>query len=205
MKRIYIWAILAFVLLGGALYWALDRNAKQRAEIERLEDNQSTLLGDVEYYRAENGRMVASVSALTMRRDEFEELLKAERRKVEALNIRIKELESFSELNTELDFEFEAPIIKPDTIYLSADTLHIPEPIMGKFDWSDPWVSVRGELHPESVKAQINITDTITIVAHRKSRGWWIFRCKGKITHYDAVSANPHTRINHIKYVEVRD
>jgi hypothetical protein len=107
-------------------------------------------------------------------------------------------LESVGEVGTESEVTFEADIIPADTVY-------IPEPIMGTFEWSDPWVRVTGELHPEKIKAQINITDTITIVAHRKARGWWIFRCKSKIVRYDAVSANPHTRINHLKYVEVRD
>ena len=202
MKRIfrspYFWLVLAIAILGSALSLSLRDNAKRRAEIERLEGNQSTLLGEVEHYRAENGRMAASVQALTLKRDEFAELLKAERRKVETLKVRIQDLESIGEVDTESEVTFEADIIPADTIY-------IPEPIMGTFEWSDPWVRVTGELQPEKIKARINITDTITIVAHRKARGWWIFRCKGKIVRYDAVSANPHTRINHIKYVEVRD
>lgn len=202
MKRIlgslYFWLALAIVLLGGTLYWSLTRNAQNEAEIERLEGNQTTLLGEVEYYRSENGELVASVQALTMKRDEFAELLKAERRKVESLGVRIKELESIGEVGTDTDVTIEADILPPDTVYQT-------EPIMGRFEWADPWVRVVGELHPDKIKAQINITDTITIVAHRKARGWWIFRCKGKITHYDAMSANPYTKINHIEYVELRD
>lgn len=202
MKRIfgslYFWLAFAIVFLGGTLYWSLTQNAQNKAEIERLEGNQTTLLGEVEYYRSENGELVASVQALTMKRDEFAELLKAERRKVESLGVRIKELESIGEVGTDTDVTIEADILPPDTVYQT-------EPIMGRFEWADPWVRVVGELHPDKIKAQINITDTITIIAHRKARGWWIFRCKGKITHYDAVSANPHTKINHIEYVEVRD
>lgn len=202
MKRIFrsleFWLILAIVILGGTLHWSLRNNAQNKAEIERLEGNQSTLLGDVEYYRTESGNLAASVHSLTMQRDEFAELLKAERKKVKELGIRLDELESIGEVNTDSEVTIEADIIPPDTVY-------IPEPLMGTFEWSDPWVRVMGELHPTKLKAQINITDTITIVAHRKSRGWWIFRCKGKITHYDAVSANPHTNINHIKYVELQD
>lgn len=198
VKSPYFWLILAVIILGGTLRWSLSQNAKNEAEIERLENNQTTLLGDVEYYRAENGELAASVQSLTMKRDEFAALLKAERRKVEELNIRIQELESIGEVDTESEVTFEADIIPADTVY-------IPEPIMGTFEWSDPWVRVVGELHPDKIKAQINITDTITIIAHRKSRGWWIFRCKGKITHYDAVSANPHTSISDIRYIELTD
>ena len=202
MKRIfgslYFWLILAIVLLGGTLYWSLTQNVQNEAEIERLEGNQTTLLGEVEHYRSENGELVASVQALTMKRDEFAELLKAERRKVESLSVRIKELESIGEVGTDTDVTIEADILPPDTVYQT-------EPIMGRFEWADPWVRVVGELHPDKIKAQINITDTITIVAHRKARGWWIFRCKGKITHYDAVSANPHTSISDIHYIELTE
>lgn len=198
VKSPYFWLLSAIIILGGTLRWSLSQNAKNKAEIERLEDNQTTILGDVEYYRTENGELAASVQSLTMKRDEFAALLKAERRKVEELNIRIRELESIGEVDTESEVTFEADIIPTDTVY-------IPEPIMGTFEWSDPWVRVVGELHPDKIKAQINITDTITIIAHRKSRGWWIFRCKGKITHYDAVSANPHTSISDIRYIELTD
>lgn len=198
LRSPYFWLTLVFVILGSALVLSLHDNTRKATEIARLKGNQTTLLGEVEHYRAENGRMAASVQALTLKSDEFAELLKAERRKVENLNVRIQELESVGEVSTESEVTFEADIIPADTVY-------IPKPIMGTFEWSDPWVRVVGELHPTKLKAQINITDTITIVAHRKSRGWWIFRCKGKITHYDAVSANPHTKINHIKYVEIQD
>ena len=197
-KSLTFWLVVAIVILGSALSLSLKENAERGAEIVRLEDNQTTLLGEVEHYEAENGRLAASVQVLTMKRDEFAELLKAERKKVESLGIRIAELESIGETTTNTNVSIEADIIPPDTLY-------IPEPIMGTFEWQDPWVRVVGELQPNRLKAQINITDTITIVAHRKARGWWIFRCKGKITHYDAVSANPHTHINHIEYVEIRD
>ena len=197
-KSGYFWLVLAIVVLGATLAWSFDRNAKIEANAARLAANQETLLGQVEYYESENGELVASVQALTMQRDEFEELLVAERKKVQSLGIRIKDLESMGEVDTKTDVTIEAPILPPDTIYIN-------EPIVGTFEWHDPWVRVVGELHLESVKAQINITDTITIIAHRKPKGWWIFRCKGKITRYDAVSANPHTTINHIEYVELRD
>lgn len=197
-KSLALWLILALIICAGVIYTLADINAERGAEIVRLEDNQTTLLSEIEYYETENGNLAASLQVLTMKRDEFAELLKAERRKVESLGIRIAELESIGETTTNTNVSIEADIIPPDTLY-------IPEPIMGTFEWQDPWVRVVGELQPNRLKAQINITDTITIVAHRKAKGWWIFRCKGKITHYDAVSANPHTHINHIEYVEIRD
>lgn len=197
-KSLTFWLFVAIVILGSALYLSLKENAARGAEIVRLEDNQTTLLGEVEHYKAENGSLVASVQVLTMKRDEFAELLKAERRKVESLGIRIAELESLGEVTTDTDIEMEAEILPPDTIYIT-------EPIIGTFDWSDGWVRVTGELTPDLVKARINITDTITIVAHRKARKWLFFRCKGKITHYDALSSNPHTTISNIRYIELTE
>lgn len=198
LKNPYFWLILGILMLGGSLVLAIRNNAKKEAEIERLEANHFSLLGQVEEYRTKNGELAASVQALTLKRDEFEILLKAEKRKVENLNIRIRDLKNIGEIGTESEVEIETPIIKPDTIY-------VDQPVMGTFEWSDYWVGIQGELHPDKIKASITITDTITIVGHRKSRGWWVFRCKGKVTHYDAISANPHTKINHIEYVEIQD
>ena len=197
-KSLTFWLFVAIVILGSALYLSLKENADRGAEIVRLEDNQTTLLGEVEHYETENGRLAASVQVLTMKRDEFAELLKAERRKVESLGIRIAELESLGEVTTDTDIDVEAEIVPPDTIYIN-------NPIIGTFDWSDGWVSITGELTPELVRAHIDITDTITIVAHRKARKWLFFRCKGKITHYDALSSNPHTTISNIRYIELTE
>ena len=197
-KSLAFWLIVALVICAGCIYTLADINAQRAYEIERLCDNQATLLGEVEYYESKNGELVASVQTLTMQRDEFSELLIAERKKVESLGIRIKELESLGEVTTDTYVDMEAEIVPPDTIYVA-------EPIIGTFDWNDGWVRVTGELTPELVRAHINITDTITIVAHRKARKWLFFRCKGKITHYDAYSANPHTQISSIRYIELTE
>lgn len=197
-KSFTFWLILALIICAGTIYTLADINAERGAEIVRLEDNQTTLLSEIEYYETENGNLAASVQVLTMKRDEFAELLKSERRKVESLGIRIAELESLGEVTTDTEVDMEAEIVAPDTIYIN-------NPIIGSFDWSDGWVKVTGELTPELISAKINITDTITIVAHRKARKWLFFRCKGKITHYDAYSANPHTTISDIRYIELTD
>lgn len=198
VKKPLFWAVLALVLAGAAIYTLATINAEREAEIARLEGNQTTLLGEVEHYESKTGELVASVQSLTLQRDEFKELLKAERRKVESLGIRIKELESFGQTSTDTEVEIEAEIVPADTVY-------IHEPIIGTFEWSDPWVRVVGELHPDMLRAKINITDTITIVAHRKARKWLFFRCKGKITRYDALSSNPHTSIPDIRYIEISE
>ena len=197
LRKPLFWAVLALVLSGAAIYTLATINADREAEIARLEGNQTALLGEVEHYESKTGELVASVQSLTLQRDEFSELLKAERRKVESLGIRIKELESMGQTSTNTEVEIEAEIVPADTVY-------IHEPIIGTFEWSDPWVRVAGELHPDMLRAKINITDTITIVAHRKMRKCIFFR-KGKITHYDALSSNPHTSITDIRYVEISE
>ena len=197
-KSLTFWLILALIICAGCIYTLANINAKRGAEIVRLSDNQTALLGEVEHYKGKNGELVTSVMQLTMQRDEFSELFEAERRKVENLGIRIAELESLGEVTTDTNIDMEAEIVAPDTIYINS-------PILGTFDWGDGWVSITGELTPELVRAHIDITDTITIVAHRKARKWLFFRCKGKITHYDALSSNPHTTISNIRYIELTE
>lgn len=197
-KSLTFWLIVALIICAGCIYTLADINAKRSEEIVRLSDNQTALLGKVKYYEGKNGELVASVMQLTMQRDEFSALFETERKKVESLGIRIAELESLGEVTTDTEVEMEAEIVPPDTIYINT-------PVIGTFDWSDGWVRVTGELTPELISAKINITDTITIVAHRKARKWLFFRCKGKITHYDAHSANPHTTISDIRYIELTE
>lgn len=198
-KSLTFWLVVALAVCVGVIYFLAQKNATKEAEIARLDANQTALLGEVEYYQSENGELVASVQSLTMQRDEFEQMFKAESKKVESLNVRIKDLESFGEIATDTEVDIEAEIVPV------VDTIYVAEPIVGTFEWNDGWVRLVGELHPDHLTAKINITDTITIVAHRKAKQWLFFRCKGKITHYDALSSNPHTNISNIRYVELTE
>ncbi len=200
LRKPAFWLVLALIILGATTYTLGRENVKSREEIERLGANQQTLLGEVAHYETENGKLAASVQSLTLQRDEFKSLMPQYERTIKDLRIRVKDLESLGEVGTETDVEITAPVTPtPDTVYIAN------EPLARQFSWDDGYVALRGELSVDSVRIHLKINDTITIVAHRPPRGWWIFKCRGKITHYTAISANPHTQINQIKYIELNE
>ena len=76
IKKPITWVILALVTAIGVISIQAALIKKHKAEISRLEMNQEALLTDLQYYQDENGHMVATVNALTLRRDELENLIR---------------------------------------------------------------------------------------------------------------------------------
>ena len=201
LKSAWLWLLLTIAVGGIFIYLLTKQNAKQKEEIERLELNQQTLLGDVAYYTNEAEQLTASVQRITLRADELEALIPSYEREVRTLRLRVSDLESIAHLTTQTNATVEAPIepyVPPDTIELLGDK--IPQ----TFRFADNWLSVEGRIAEDAVECNIKVVDSLVMVAHRKPRyflGWKV--CKGKIVYYDVVSKNPYTTISSLEYIEV--
>ena len=201
LKSPTFWRIAIVAILAAVAFLAVKRVLAQREEIERLQANEAALLGDLEHYTDENGELHASVMALTMRSAEFEALIPKYEADIKALKIRARDLEHVAQVATQTLAEFTADV-RVDTVYVRPDQ---PPVITRQFEWSDEWVSVAGRINDDKVACSVQGVDSLTLIAYRRPRGWWIFKCKGKIVKYDVKSANPHTTIGAVEYVEIME
>ena len=211
LKKPLFWAVLLAIALVASIGISSNKIKKQRAEIDRLEINQQTLIEQVQYYEDENGSQVATIQALTLQKSEFESLMPQYAREIKDLRLKIRDLESVAHASTSTTAEITAPLIDyvsrqtmDERIQAVTDSLAVLYAGVKTFHWSDGWLSISGEVSSDSVNCRVENIDSLTLVVHRE-RKKCLFRRKGKIIRYDIKSANPHTRINDIQYIELME
>ena len=124
MKKIlFIYALCATAVVA----WGILRHK----EAQRLENNQTALSEQVEHYRTRLGEEAASVRALQLRCDEFRKMREADIRRIRALGIKLRRLESTA--TTSVTTGVAVHTVVRDTVILH-DTLRV-------FHWRDEWVT----------------------------------------------------------------
>ena len=138
MKKIlFIYALCATAVAA----WGILRHK----EAQRLENNQTALSEQVEHYRTRLGEEAASVRALQLRCDEFRKMREADTRRIRALGIKLRRLESTA--TTSVTTEVAVHTVVRDTVILH-DTLRV-------FHWRDEWVTVDGRIGRDSVCCEV--------------------------------------------------
>lgn len=203
VKKPITWLLVA-LLMAVAVICIQSRMIRQnKAEISRLEANQEALLTDVQYYEDSNGDLVATVNALTLRRDELENLIPSYAAEIEDLKLKLKNVNTLAHVSMETKAEIQAqtiqlpppaplqPMERPDTL----------PPTPYQFSYEDTWITVTGTVYPDSTSnVQIECRDSLTLVAHKTKK-----RCcrKSKIIKYDVTSSSPYSTITDLGYIEL--
>lgn len=205
IKKPITLVILALVAAIGVISIQAALIKKHKAEISRLEMNQEALLTDLQYYQDENGNMVATVNALTLRRDELENLIPRYASEIETLKLKLKNVETLAHVSMETKAEVQTPTITlppppplPQTTEQdNPDTTALPY----TFAYNDEWLTITGTVYPDSLSnITVECRDSLTLVAHKTKK-----RCcrKSKIIKYDVQTKSPYSIIKDISYIEL--
>lgn len=199
-NKLGIWAIVAAMLLAvtlGTVIAVQERQLeKAKAENVRLGNNQAALLQSLDTARAENGQLMATVKALSLRRDELEELLPSYAAEIKNLRLKLKDVEAVAGIRTETVVQVLA---NPDTVFVEV-------PARGseaarRYRFRDAWVDAVVSVQGDSAHLDLTAHDSLTVVAHRQPRRC-LFR-RGKITNYTVTAASPYSKISGVSYIEV--
>ena len=211
LKSPIFWIVILSISLIVSICLSRAIITKQEEEINRLEINQQTLIEQVEYYIDENGYQVATIQALSLKQAEFESLMPQYTNEIERLRIKIKNLQSVAHVSSKMSADINTPLVDyipraemEVRIQEIADSL---EQTYNKndikyFQWDDGWLSISGNVSADSVMCNVTSRDSLTLIAHRERRRC-LFKRKGKIIRYDVKSANPHTIVDDIQYIEI--
>lgn len=148
--------ILLFVIMGISLYFTIDSNNKKDSEIDRLKNNQEVLFNKLKFVESEKS---VSVQSLEMTKKEFAEFAKSKNDEIKRLNIRIKDLLTYSNSVIETNVIKEIPIY--DTVIVG-DTVSC-------FNFNDNYATIIGCKNNSTNRIDIDfgVRDTITTVAYR--------------------------------------
>lgn len=211
MKNILLkpafWLILALIALAAVCAIQHKNLAQKEKERARLEDNQSALLLDMEKYRTENGELVASVQALTLKSEELGALIPKYEKEIHSLKIDLKNAKSIASVETETSISVAAPL--QEVIQQQEENTPDPEepveqPEPREFFWEDDWITIRGKVYPDTVVCSFINRDSLILVArYQKKRCLFSKGRKGKLIKFDVKTKNPHTEIKGVEYIEL--
>lgn len=165
----------------------------RHTEVLRLRNNNEALTSETKLYKTRLDDSAASVVALQLQLNEYRKQHASDLKRIKALDLRLRRIESIAKTATQNEVKFTAP--RCDTIILH-DTLSL-------FSWNDDWVSVRGSIFNKNVVCEIKSIDTLHQVVHRVPHKFWFIRYGTKAIRQEITSSNPHTRIVYAEYIEL--
>ena len=207
IKKPAFWLCVAVLVLAAVCSIQHKNLRKTQEERARLEENQASLLLDIEKRRTENGELVASVQALTLKGEELSLLVPKYEKEIKDLKIALKNAKSLAHVETETSITVTTPL-QPE-LQPQDEKPASPEPPAESFTpreffWEDEWITIRGKVYQDTVICSFVNRDTLTLIAHYQKR-----RClfakgrKGKLIKYDVKTKNPHTDIKGLEYIEI--
>ncbi len=174
-----------------ALVLAFRECSALKRDNERLEKNQNILLhnGEVEIGRTPSGKPRASVSAIT---------LKASELKQQPDSLLAKTMKELKVKNSRVMAASSAPSsTEVDVVAAIATDSTSPKSVQ----WSDPWISLRGTIEGDTLRAHIESRDTLQMIVHRVPKRFLFFRFGTKAVRMEVVSQNPHTTLSYPRFL----
>lgn len=197
--------VIFLVLIPLALVVAFKECHDLRGEAERTKENQDILLhnGRVEIGRTQSGRPRASVSAITLKTSDLkrnpDSLLAVNRKELKIKNSRIMAAATTS-TTTKVDVKAAIRPVPHDTCSRSLSGLYRP-PDVSQVSWSDPWITLRGDIEGDSMQVHIESRDTLQMVVHRVPKKFLFFRYGTKGVRLSVVGQNPHSRLSYPRII----
>lgn len=197
--------VIFLVLIPLALVVAFKECHDLRGEAERTKENQDILLhnGRVEIGLTQSGRPRASVSAITLKTSDLkrnpDSLLAVNRKELKIKSSRIMAAATTS-TTTKVDVKAAIQPVPHDTCSRSLSGLYRP-PDVSQVSWSDPWITLRGDIEGDSMQVHIESRDTLQMVVHRVPKKFLFFRYGTKGVRMEVVGQNPHSRLSYPRII----
>lgn len=196
MKKILIVACITLAILSACLAKSL---IDSQAERGRLQDNQESLMSDIEIYRTKSGESAASVLRLQLTCEELERNYKNVCQEAQDLDLKIKRLQSIAQAGTQTEVKIRT--VLKDSIIYKVENRYIDT--MKCFAWADNWVNLSGVIDSGHVSLDVHSVDTLIQLVHRVPKRFLFFRWGTKAIRQEIVSSNPHTNIVYSDYIEL--
>jgi hypothetical protein len=188
-KAISIIAVLLLLVvgigLGKFLYRSHQENNLRASEIN----------AQLEHIRSENNKLMAQNKVIGLSLSQLEAFYPELYKQIKQMDIKPSRVQSLS--NSGIRIEKKIVTTIKDSII--QDTL-----LVKKFDYSDAWISIRGEAVGNKQSISITHFDTISQVVFKGSRAnpWlWLFSPR-RLTQRISL-ASPYSKIQYSKYIKI--
>ncbi len=196
-KYLFIYAVAvtaALLCCGRAMH-------KSTAEHQRLTANQQVLVARIEGLQTSFEGQHGSIERLQLRCREYEALRRRDAATIRSLGLRLRRVESVAKQGLQTEVKVQAPL--RDTLILRHDTVRLFDTVRC-FAWRDAWVSLEGEIGPDSLRCRVVSVDTLQQILHRVPHRFLFLRWGTKAVRQEIRSSNPHTRLVYADYVVIK-
>ena len=198
--------VILLVLIPLALVMTLKECYELMGESDRTKENQDVLLhnGRVEIGRTQSGRPIASVQAITLKTSDLkrnpDSLLAVNKKELKIKNSRIMASATTS-TTTQIDVKAAIRPVPHDTCSRLLSGSYRPPDVSQTVSWSDPWITLRGEIEGDSMQVHIESRDTLQMIVHRVPKKFLFFRFGTRGVRMEVVSQNPHSRLSYPRVI----
>ena len=171
---------------------------KLKKENERLEENQTTLLEDIIFYRTKDSLSAASVRQLVLTNSEFKQHYADLISDAESLNLKVKQLESVSRTSTETIYKIETQW-RDSIIFVDGliDTIRC-------ISYHDNYLTFDACEIDSMVYPNIQVLDTLVQFIHRVPKRFLFIKFGTKAIRQEILSKNPNTNITYTEYINLK-
>lgn len=195
MRKVLLYLTIALSIITVVLYVQLD---KTKIEKKRLSNNQEALLSDVEHYKTENGRNVASVQKLELTKKELVKHNAELVNTVSDLNIKINRLESASTTAFESEYKIKT-VIRDSIVYRDLAPIRV-----SAINYKSPYIDLSGIIERGKFDGAITTRDTLVQVVHRVPKKFLFIKYGTKGIRQEVLNKNPHSKITYSEYLEFK-
>ena len=199
-KYLTILSVVLLLLVSGS-GWYINSLCQQN---NRLDNNQTSLLGELEITKTENGNYKSEIGALKLTASELKEHKEDLVKQVENLNIKLSQVSSVSQNVTEMKVQFKT-IIKDSIVYVRDSVSSILDTIsLRSVHFNDKWIDLNGFIVNDSLIGSISITDSLIQVVYdertffQKLKFW-----KSSVLKQAITSLNPNCKVIYSEYIEI--
>ena len=179
----------------------------RKGEINRLENNQTTFLSEINRYKTKDSLNAVQVGVLNLRLKEYEHFRAEDAKTIESLKTQNRELTNITTQQSQYIAELEVPV--KDTVVVSLENGEAPKiDTLQKVDYHDDWLDFSGIIANGSFSTKIEIRDSLVIVesiSRKRFLGFLWKTQKIKDRKVDAVSKNPYNKIVSLERITIEN
>lgn len=197
MSKIRVFMMLGVLALIGTVWIQQKRITAIKAERDRQTINTNALLSEQRQWQIDSTTMATDAKSLRFTVDEMERYRAEDIAKIEAMGVKIKNLEAAAKHSLEVEVPITAPV--RDTIIIR-DTLPIA---VKSVEMITPHLTMKGIIEDNQLKGSINLPVTLRQAVWIEYKRKCIFWKRPVAVHQTITSDNPHVKIKYSEYIKI--
>lgn len=156
--------------------------------------NTLTLLKKTQDTENELNKKKQEIGLLKLTIEELEQYRSKYVETLNELNIRTKDVEELMSATSKAEQRYET--ILRDSVTLRYDTIKV-------YDYADDYTTAYGTITGDTIRANIVLTDTLTIIRHIERKKFLCIRYGKKSENMTVTNKNPNVQIKDVEIIEI--